>query len=300
MRNGCVTTGAVVALATSVAMVSASAQTRGAAPAATERFDVTSVKPNKGPVEAGMAFVPRPKGFAAQNVTLRMLVMLAYQVRELEIVGGPGWMTSDRFDIAGTIESPDKTDDDALQRMLQALLAERFKLRVHQERRELPMYALVASRPDRTLGARLRPFTGECIANPTRGAAPVPETPNGLLPVSEPAKGPQPCLASPLGVGRLSARGLPMTDLAVMLARLPAVSRRVVDRTGLAGRFDYDLEWTPTVMPSGASPAASTDPSNAGPNLFTALQEQLGLKLEPGRETLPVLVIDSVEQPSPD
>jgi bla regulator protein blaR1 len=300
MRNGCVTTGAVVALATSVAMVSASAQTRGAAPAATERFDVTSVKPNKGPVEAGMAFVPRPKGFAAQNVTLRMLVMLAYQVRELEIVGGPGWMASDRFDIAGTIESPDKTDDDALQRMLQALLAERFKLRVHQERRELPMYALVASRPDRTLGARLRPFTGECIANPTRGAAPVPETPNGLLPVSEPAKGPQPCLASPLGVGRLSARGLPMTDLAVMLARLPAVSRRVVDRTGLAGRFDYDLEWTPTVMPSGASPAASTDPSNAGPNLFTALQEQLGLKLEPGRETLPVLVIDSVEQPSPD
>jgi uncharacterized protein (TIGR03435 family) len=78
------------------------------------------------------------------------------------------------------------------------------------------------------------------------------------------------------------------------------VSRRVVDRTGLAGRFDYDLEWTPTVMPIGASPAASTDPSNAGPNLFTALQEQLGLKLEPGRETLPVLVIDSVEQPSPD
>jgi len=246
-----------------------------------------------------MGFVPRPKGFAAQNVTLRLLVMLAYEVRELEIVGGPGWMASDRFDIAGTIESPDKIDDDALQRMLQALLAERFKLRVHREGRELAMYALVASRPDRTLGARLRPFTGECIAPPTRGAAPVPETPTGLLPVSDPAKGPQPCLAS-LGVGRLSARGLPMTDLAVTLARLPAVSRRVVDRTGLSGRFDYDLEWTPPVMPIGASPAASTDPPNAGPNLFTALQEQLGLKLEPGRETLSVLVIDSVEQPSPD
>jgi uncharacterized protein (TIGR03435 family) len=91
-----------------------------------------------------------------------------------------------------------------------------------------------------------------------------------------------------------------MTELAATLARLPAVGRRVVDRTGLTGRFDYDLEWTPSVIPIGVVTPTPPDQPNAGPNLFTALQEQLGLKLEPGREALPVLVVDSVEQPTPD
>ncbi len=298
MRKGCVAS-VIVALSTSVAVVSAVAQiqTPSAAPTATETFDVTSVKPNKGPVEAGMSFVPRREGFSVRNVTLRTLVMLAYEVRELDIVGAPGWLASDRFDIAWTVVSPDKADPDA--RQLQALLADRFKLRVHREQRELEVYALVASRPDRKLGARLRPFTGECIAAPTSGAAPVPPTPSGLLPLSDPTKGPQPCLAT-LVVGRLSARGLPMRDLVAMLANLSDVRRRVVDRTELVGRFDYDLEWTPAVMPIGVSTPALADPADAGPSLFTALQEQLGLKLDSRRETLPVLVIDSVEQPSPD
>jgi uncharacterized protein (TIGR03435 family) len=299
MRKGCVASTAFVTLATLVAIESASAQTGTAAPAATEKFDVTSVRPNKGPVEAGMTFAPRPGGFAARNVTLRLLIMLAYEVRELDIVGGPSWLASDRFDIAGTIDARDKADDAARQQMLQALLAERFKLRVHKEERELPIYTLVASRPDRKLGARLRPFTGECLDAPTSGAASAPRIPSGLLPLSDPTKGSQPCLAS-LVVGRLSVRGLPMTELVATLARMRDVGRRVVDRTELVGRFDYDLEWTPAVMPIGVTAPTPTDQSNAGPNLFTALQEQLGLKLEPGREALPVLVIDSADQPSPD
>jgi uncharacterized protein (TIGR03435 family) len=266
---------------------------------AQERFEVTSVKPNKGGVEAGVTVAARPGRFTAQNVILRMLVMLAYEVREPEIVGGPSWVTSDRFDVAATIEAPDKADDAAQQRMLQALLAERFKLVVHRESRELPMYALVVSRSDRKLGARLHPFNGECM-DPRKGVPPLPETSTpGLLPPSDPGKGPQPCVAS-LGVGRLSVRGLALTELAATLARLPAVSRRVIDRTGLSGRFDYDLEWTPSVMPIGVAAPAPNDQANAGPNLFTALQEQLGLKLEAGREALPVLVIDSVSQPAPD
>ena len=100
------------------------------------------------------------------------------------------------------------------------------------------------------------------------------------------------------GMGRLSAQGTTLSDLTMLLARLPAVRRRVLDRTGLAGRFDFDLEWTPLVMPPG--PAAPGVPSDAGPTLFTALQEQLGLKLESTKETVPVLVIDSVNQPSPN
>ena len=101
------------------------------------------------------------------------------------------------------------------------------------------------------------------------------------------------------GMGRLSAQGTTLSDLTMILARLPAVSRRVLDRTGLTGRFDFDLEWTPLVAPPGPAPPGV--PSDAaGPTLFTALQEQLGLKLESTKETVSVLVIDSVNQPSPN
>ena len=106
-------------------------------------------------------------------------------------------------------------------------------------------------------------------------------------------------------MGRIQGRGVLLSDqdtagnvLTTMLSRLPAVRRRVIDRTGLTGLFDYDVEWTPTVAPAGV--VVPTDwPAETGPNIFTALQEQLGLKLESGKETLPVLVIDSVNQPSP-
>jgi uncharacterized protein (TIGR03435 family) len=111
---------------------------------------------------------------------------------------------------------------------------------------------------------------------------------------------------SGITVGRISARGALLSDqdtagnvLTTMLSRLPAVRRRVIDRTGLTGLFDYDVEWTPTVAPAGV--VVPTDrPAETGPNIFTALEEQLGLKLESGKETLPVLVIDNVNQPSPD
>ena len=99
------------------------------------------------------------------------------------------------------------------------------------------------------------------------------------------------------GMGRLSAQGTTLSDLTMLLARLPAVRRRVLDRTGLTGRFDFDLEWTPFVPPGTATTGV---PPDAGPTLFTALQEQLGLRLESTRETVPVLVIDSVNQPSPN
>jgi uncharacterized protein (TIGR03435 family) len=89
-----------------------------------------------------------------------------------------------------------------------------------------------------------------------------------------------------------------LSDLGTILARLPAVSRRVLDRTGLTGRFDFDLEWTPMVTPTGVP--APAGPNDAGPSIFTALQEQLGLKLESTSETVSVLVVDSVNQPSPN
>ena len=179
--------------------------------------------------------------------------------------------------------------------MLRALLAERFKLAVHEERREMPVYALVLARPDRTLGARLLPFKGECTDDLRKVALPDLTKP---LPATDASKGPHLCISG-ITVGRIQGRGVVLSNLITMLSRLPAVRRRVIDRTGLAGLFDYDVEWTPTVAPAGV--VVPTDrPAETGPNIFTAVQEQLGLKLEPGKETLPVLVIDSVNQPSPD
>ena len=126
---------------------------------------------------------------------------------------------------------------------------------------------------------------------------PPPEIATFGMPTSDPSKGPQRCMAF-TGVGRLSAQGTALSGLTTILARFPAVGRRVIDRTGLTGRFDFDLEWTPLVTPPGPAPPGV--PSDAGPTIFTALQEQLGLKLESTKETIPVLVIDSVNQPSPN
>jgi uncharacterized protein (TIGR03435 family) len=263
----------------------------------TERFEVATIRPNKTAKGfEGLGF--RAGRFSATGVTLQDLITSAYEMQPFEIFGGPGWATSDRFDIAATMEpSPTGSSDQGLRRrrLLRALLAERFNLVVHEERREMPVFELRLARTDRKLGARLRPFEGECGDSSTLG--PPPEFPSGVQPASDPRNGPQWCL-SVTSIGRISARGTMLSDLATTLARFPAVRRRVIDRTELTGRFDFDLEWTPLVTPPG--PAAPGVPSDAGPTLFTALQEQLGLKLESTKETIAVLVIDSVNQPTPN
>ena len=270
---------------------------------ATERFEVATIRQNTGPavggpIGGGLGF--RPGRFSAENITLQQILTYAYELQAYEIFGGPDWVTSDRFDIAATMPpSPTVLDDlntrARNRRLIRALLAERFNLVVHEERREMPVYSLVMARPDRRLGQRLRPFEGEC-GEPSK-LGPPPNATFGM-PTSDPSKGPQWCMAF-TGMGRLSAQGTPLSDLTMILARLPAVRRRVLDRTGLTGRFDFDLEWTPLVAPPGAV-APGVPPDAAGPTLFTALQEQLGLKLESTKETVSVLVIDSVNRPSPN
>ena len=270
---------------------------------ATERFEVATIRQNTGPavggpIGGGLGF--RAGRFSAENITLQQILTSAYELQAYEIFGGPDWVTSDRFDIAATMPpSPTVLDDlnarARNRRLIRALLAERFNLVVHEERREMPVYTLVMARPDRRLGQRLRPFEGEC-GEPSK-LGPPPNATFGM-PTSDPSKGPQWCMAF-TGMGRLSAQGTPLSDLTMLLARLPAVRRRVLDRTGLTGRFDFDLEWTPLVAPPGAV-APGVPPDAAGPTLFTALQEQLGLKLESTKETVSVLVIDSVNRPSPN
>ena len=260
-------------------------QTRSAGDLA---FEVTSIKPNTtGRGFEGLHF--RRDNFSATGVSLQELITTAYEQQAFEIFGAPSWATSDRFDIAATM-GPSITPDQN-RRLLRALLAERFSLVVHEEQREMPVFSMVIARADGTLGARLRRFEGEC-GDPSKLGPP----PNATFGMPTQSSGPQWCLAFS-GMGRLSAQGTPLSDLTTILARFPAVRRRVLDRTGLTGRFDFDLEWTPFVTPGPVSPGV---PSDAGPTLFTALQEQLGLKLESTKETIEVLVIDSVNQPSPN
>jgi uncharacterized protein (TIGR03435 family) len=266
-------------------------------------FEVASVKPNKSG-EAQLAGIMFPPGgrFMARNATLRELILAAYgeaiPLHDSQIVGGPVWVNSDRFDIdakAASEPPPGAVGPPPLMfAMLRTLLRERFKLSAHLQTREMPIYALVMARSDGRLGPQLRQSDVDCDAvraTRARGGPPQP-----------PAAGEAPLCGSIAGPGRLTARAATLVALAGWY--LSGIANRIViDRTGLTGVFDWTLEWSPEALPqplraSGAPPTPPGDPN--GPSIFTALQEQLGLKLESARGPVDVLVIDSVQQPTPD
>jgi uncharacterized protein (TIGR03435 family) len=215
-------------------------------PAPTEdaAFAVASVKPNTSGDQRVMIKNEPGGGLTATNVPLRVLIRTAYQLQEdSQIVGAPSWIASDRFDIVAKAEGASLVPSGAaLGRpnvRLQALLKERFKLTVHTETRDLPIYALVLARRDGRLGPRLRPTTVDCVAIlaalfpvPGRGNAPAPPPP------SPPPSDKAPVCGSTGGPGRLISQWMTMARLALNLSR--RVNRVVVDRTGLAG----ELIWT--------------------------------------------------------
>jgi len=259
-------------------------------------FEAASVKQNK----AGGG------RFRATNVSLKMLIGVAYgtpqPLPDFQLAGGPKWLDSDRFDIvakaSGDPQPGPNGPPPTMFLMLRALLEERFQLRVHNETKELPIFALVLARSDGKLGPQMRPTTTDCAAlmasMRARGGPPPP-----------PAAGERPPCGARMFPGNLSAGAMTMTQIVNGLARLPGVNRTVVDQTGLAGAYDLDLTWTPDQMPQGrgdpppgAPPLPPIDPN--GPSLFTAVQEQLGLKLESTKAPVSVLVIDRAEHPTED
>ena len=159
--------------------------------------------------------------------------------------------------------------------MLRTLLKDRFTLVTHTETRELPIYALVLARPDRRFGEQLRVSSVDCVALEAESHK------AGGTPPPAPGAGPRCGISS--GTGRIQASARLMTDVARALSN--TTGRAVVDKTGLDGRYDLELRWNET---------------EEGPSLFTAVQEQLGLKLEPQRGPVDVLVIDSAERPTED
>jgi uncharacterized protein (TIGR03435 family) len=258
-------------------------------------FEVASIKPNPtgfaGPTRSQI----QPGGrFVATNIPVRLLIGQAYRVQSYSLVGGPGWLATDGFDINAKADGElfPKGGRRPLEGALRALLADRFKLVVHTETRQLPIYALVVARSDGRLGPNLiRSPTTDCdavlAATQGRGGGP-PPPPGGK--------------ASPCGVrtgnGTFSADSRSLSQLAGILSAY--LNRRVVDRTGLTGLFNADLTWTPDQMPQ-QPPGDRDDLPPVDPNgasIFTAVREQLGLKLEPATGPVDVLVIDRVERPT--
>jgi uncharacterized protein (TIGR03435 family) len=293
-----------LAAATVVAASTISAQTPPAATVAAEpalSFEAASVKPNKSGEQE--QFVRRQPGgrFDAKNMPLRALITFAYQIQGFQLVGAPGWTTTDRFDIVARAAGDPPpvmpgSGPDQLMLMMRTLLAERFKMVAHRETQELPIYALVLARRDEKLGPKLRPATTDCAAQAAaaRGGGPPPAPTGPDAPVACGVR---------MRPGRIQFGGFPLSQFANGISG--QVQRVVLDRTGLTGNWDFELTYTPDQSqppPGGGPPPGvelpAVDPN--GPSLFTAVQEQLGLKLEPARGPVDVLVIDRIEQPTPD
>lgn len=262
------------------------------------KFEVASVRENTnndGKVMIGI----QPGGrFNAVNVPLWDLIRQAYTVQRSQLVGLPDWTETARYDIVAKAEgdiapTPPGSPPGPITFMLQDLLEERFKLRTHRETREMPIYALTLARSDRKLGAGLRPSTTDCAAMRGRGAR------MGMPPGPPPA-GERPLCGMRMAPNQVIAGGVPLAPITQVLSQL--TQRVVIDRTGLEGNFDIDLTFTPDRMPQGPPPPGVQIPSfdPHGPSLFTAVQEQLGLKLESERAPIEVLVIDHVERPTAD
>jgi uncharacterized protein (TIGR03435 family) len=277
-------------------------------------FEVASVKPNaSGGLEAYWQSPPGGGRVVIRNLPLRTIISWAYQLEadDDRLIGSPDWIRTEKFDIVA--KAPEGVEVGGLLRvgpaspgllMMRTLLAERFQLKTHTEMRELPIYALMTANADGRLGPKLTPSDADCDRfnaeiRAGRAVSPPPPTPGTVTPCrmwnfrNRFAHGSQPLAA--------------LTDY------LSGVVRRVVvDRTGLTGRFDYELIWTPDQLPPADSPdriavggveidltgGVNIDPNGAA--LLTALREQLGLKLDSARGPVEVLVIDRVERPTPD
>ena len=244
-------------------------------------FEVASVRPNNSG-EANASIRIQPGGrLTATNQTLRNLIRNAFNVQPFQMIGGPDWMDSDRYDIVAKIADADLDEKGMApgpQFMLrvQSLLEERFKMTTHWEMRELPVYALVVAAEGK-LGPKLNAHAGDCDRARSGGPPPpgAPALNCGTRVNMTPA------------AAKISGRGITMETFARNLAG--GTGRNVVDKTGLAGSYDLELEFTPD---------QSAD--NIGPSLFTAIQEQLGLKLDSQRAPVEVLVIDALQKPTPD
>jgi uncharacterized protein (TIGR03435 family) len=237
---------------------------------ATFSYEVVSIKPHKQ-TEAGysMWMQTTPDGFSYRGTTLKNLVLGAYSlIMDDQLVGLPSWADTEQYDMDGKMDEdhaaafkklPQKQRGDVEDSMMQALLADRFQLKVHKETRELPIYNLVVAKN----GLKIQP------------------SPEGKD------------FGYSMGMGKLSGNSIPLDTLAYSLSG--QVGRIILNKTGLDGKYTIDLKWQPDSMSAGTNSSNGSEPL---PDLLTALQEQLGLKLEPAKGPVDVIVVDHIERPS--
>jgi uncharacterized protein (TIGR03435 family) len=243
-------------------------------------FEVASIKPNNSGSSSSQTSIDDGRGyFSATNVTLKSIIVSCYRLLDYQLVGGPEWVNTARFDfqasadtstLSPSISTENVKRSELMAAMIQSLLEDRFQLKIHWETRELPAFLLVVGKD----GSKLQP-TVEGRAGP-----------GGLSAGSSRSNG------TSAGT-EMSGSGISISRLINMLSG--RVDRPIIDKTNLAGTYDFTLKFAPYA----ASPAAldsATEP--IGPSIFTAVQEQLGLKLESAKGPVEVLVIDSVSKPS--
>ena len=249
---------------------------------AAPQLEVATVRPSDPAKEHLGLYWRQPNGFKLEETTLRGMISYAYSVPGSVkglIVGGPAWMSSDAFDVQVKVDPatterwsklPQQPVDEERRALERALLAERFHLKLHREMREMPAFVLTVAKG----GSKLQ--------------TPVPEKDlQAGVPQSR---------INFLGRGHWQGHFALLSNLSRSLTSEPeADGRPIVDKTGLTGQYNFTLHWTPVDPSPGTAP---TDPGEQGPSLFTALEEQLGLKLTPAKEQVEVIVVDSVEKPS--
>jgi uncharacterized protein (TIGR03435 family) len=235
---------------------------------ASPSFEVATIKPSK-PDQPGKMFGIRGRQFKTVNTTLNDLISFAYGVQAKQVIGAPAWTATDKFDISAEPDGEGAPSDKQWKIMVQKLLADRFQFALHHEKKELSVYALNVAKS----GQKLTKSQGDL---------------NGL-----------PSLFF-RNLGDLHVANATMADFAGLM-QSAVLDRPVVDQTGLAGRYDFNMKWTPDDSQFGGMGAKihpPTDSADAPPNLYTAIQEQIGLKLDATKAPAEVLVIDHVEKPS--
>jgi uncharacterized protein (TIGR03435 family) len=243
------------------------------------RFDVISIRRNTSGTTQQSVNVT-PTGVTFINFPLRPIIQLTYGITQpVRIIGLPDWST-DRYDVIARTETPvSPATIIGMRPMLKALLADRFNLSAKLDKRELPAYAMVLARPDGKLGSNIKRSTVVCAgrgAPPTAGDA-------GAASSAQPAV---PCGPRPGGPGRFVFVGSQLSLFAGVLSL--SLGRTVIDRTGLTDLYDFEVNYAPENGPADAN----------SPSLFTALQEQLGVKLDAERELVEVLIVDRLERPT--
>jgi len=274
----------VCALACLVAIAAVGLVAQSAAPAISAVVSVTPSDTARVRRDA-----PVTDRFDWFDVTLAMLIRDAYGLFDSQVIGGPDWMRSKRWDVSAKAAALAPND---ARELVRRLVEDRFALKAHTETREMPIYNLVLARSDRTLGPRIKPATVDCTPFLT-GKRPMQESPRdpdnrfGLCSVGG--------AFTPAGLLTPRLNGRPLTGLIQHLEE--AMELRVIDRTGLKGNYDIELSYLDESLADPSLPAAQ---ALRGPSLFAALQEQLGMKLEAGRGPVEVLVVDSASAPTPN